>query len=71
MVHIGALTDDQRARAWNLGGDFSESENGGKPGIRLYSGRDVAAALGITDELEGEDYVALLGAYEAGRSDYW
>jgi len=57
--------------ATNLGMDHSETESHGESFTELHSGKQVAAAVGITDELTGDEYVALREAYQRGRSDYW
>ncbi|MBW9093086.1 hypothetical protein JNB62_05275 [Microbacterium jejuense] len=58
-------------RARTLGGDHAEAQQMGKLHHRLYSGRDVARALGVVDQLDGDQYVALREAYDDGWSFFW
>ena len=62
---------DQSGAAHSLGMDHSEAESHGEPFTPFYSGREVARALGITEELTGDEYVALRESYNSGRADYW
>lgn len=63
--------DEMVRRAADLGGDHAEDEHHGKKNLRLYSGRDVARALDLPDDLDGETYVALREAYSNGWSSFW
>lgn len=58
-------------RAYELGADHAEAEAHGKPHPSLYSGKQIADALGITETLGGLEYVALHDSYQRGQSDYW
>lgn len=58
-------------RAINLGMDHAENEHHGAKGVRLYSGRQVADALGVEDQLTGSEYAALREAYANGWSSFW
>ncbi len=40
-------------------------------GGRLYSGRQVADAVGVSDQLSGADYVALRDTHGSGWSLFW
>ena len=51
--------------------DHAEDEHHGEKGVRLYSGRQVADALGIEEQLTGNEYVALREAYASGWSSFW
>ncbi|MFJ4225654.1 hypothetical protein [Microbacterium sp. NPDC089695] len=64
-------TDDLIMRATNLGMDHAEDEHNGTRGARLYSGRQIADALGVTEQLTGARYVALRDAYGSGWSSFW
>lgn len=68
---VVVLESDLVMRAQNLGMDHAEDQHHGKLTQRLYSGRDVARVLGVTEELSGEQYVALREAYSSGWSMFW
>jgi hypothetical protein len=53
-------------RATDLGADHAEDSHHGRAVQRLHSGRQVAAALGITEELTSDLYVSLREAYNYG-----
>lgn len=65
------MTEDLVRQATNLGMDHAEDEHHGKRTRRLYSGRQVADALGVKDQLTGDQYVALRDAYGSGWSSFW
>lgn len=70
MFHM--LESDLFTRATNLGMDHAEDRHHGRLERRLYSGRDVARELGVTEEqTAGDLYVALREAYESGWSSFW
>ncbi len=64
-------TETPIQRAASLGMDHAEDEHQGAKGVRLYSGRQVADALGIEEQLTGNEYVALREAYASGWSSFW
>ncbi|MEO2132745.1 hypothetical protein [Microbacterium sp.] len=60
---------DLLQQAATLGMDHAESDHRGDRGVRLHSGRDVAAALGIDDA--GPDLlVALRESYASGWTNW-
>jgi hypothetical protein len=63
------MIDLQAAR--DLDANYEQASSDGQPVVRLYSCREVARALGLVDELTGDECVALLEAYERGCSTNW
>lgn len=62
--------DTPQGKAFLLGQDHAEEHNANGRGTRLYSGRDVARALGLPGTLDGDAYVALRTSYQAGWSSW-
>lgn len=58
-------------RAFVLGQDHAEDEHNGEAHKKLYAGRQIAAVLGLTDDLSGDEYVALRESYQQGWSSFW
>ena len=61
---------DLISRAHALGMDHAEKDHNGRLHHRLYAGKEVARALGVSDSLEGDQYVALRESYEGGWSAF-
>ena len=62
---------DHTQAAADLGMDHAEATNNGEAVPKIYSGRQVALALGISEDLTGAEYLALRDAYQGGQSSYF